>query len=206
MKSEKKCCICDGKFGGLFDGKPYCNKHWLRLYTHGTTELAPRKSTNLFDICGDELHIQTTSGAIIKADSADYNILSKYSWCISKTGYAVARIDGRVMKMQRFLLGDEATGMVVDHINGDKLDNRRRNLRPCKQVENSRNTGKGKNNTTGYTGVSKSASGKYRARIMVDRKEIRLGTFDRIEDAVKARQEAETLYFGEFAPCKRGCI
>lgn len=56
-----------------------------------------------------------------------------------------------------------------------------------------------KSNRTGVTGVSKTPNGKYRARIMVDRKEIRLGTFETLKEAAVARKNGETKYFGEFS-------
>ena len=52
---------------------------------------------------------------------------------------------------------------------------------------------------TGVTGVSKTPNGKYRARIMVDRKEIYLGTFETLKEAAIARKNGETKYFGEFS-------
>lgn len=61
------------------------------------------------------------------------------------------------------------------------------------------NRGLRRDNTTGYTGVVWSnASGKYLANIKINQKRIHLGTFSKIEDAVKARREAEEKYFGEY--------
>ncbi len=88
-----------------------------------------------------------------------------------------------------------------DHIDHNELNNRRYNLREASQLDNVRNSKRGRNNTSGFIGVSWQASvNKWRARIMIDYKEIRLGYFDNIEDAVKARLEGELKYFGEFAP------
>ena len=60
-----------------------------------------------------------------------------------------------------------------------------------------------KNNTSGVAGVSKTSSGRWRARITVNRKEIRIGTYDTIEEAIAARKDAEVRYYGEFAPSDR---
>lgn len=160
-----------------------------------------RKSTNKFEIEGDILKITTASGVLILADAADYDLLSKYSWCISKTGYAVANINCKVVKMHRYILGLSEPTEIIDHINGNTLDNRKANLRRCTNTENSRNCKLSKNNTSGASGVNLiKSSGRYRARIMVNRKEIRLGHFKTFEEAKKARREAEKKYFGEFAP------
>ena len=88
-----------------------------------------------------------------------------------------------------------------DHIDHNELNNRRYNLREASQLDNVRNSKRARNNTSGFIGVSWQANvNKWRARIMIDYKEIRLGYFDNIEDAVKARLEGELKYFGEFAP------
>ena len=160
-----------------------------------------RKSTNKFEIEGDILKITTASGVLILADAADYDLLSKYSWCISNTGYAVANINYKVIRMHRYILGLSEPTKIIDHINGNTLDNRKVNLRYCTNTENSRNCRLSKNNTSGVSGVNLiKSSGRYRARIMVNRKEIRLGHFKTFEEAAKARREAEKKYFGEFAP------
>ena len=95
---------------------------------------------------------------------------------------------------------DKPKNFVVDHINGNKLDNRRSNLRICTCKENLRNVSASKNNKTGHLGISLTKFGRYRARIMVDGKEIRLGNYVNLEDAIKARKKAEIKYFGEYSP------
>ena len=96
------------------------------------------------------------------------------------------------------LIMNTPKGYVTDHINGDKLDNRRENLRICTQHQNSMNTRISKNNKSGVKGVSTTPFGKYRARIMVNGVEIRLGHYETLEEATKARKRAERKYFGEY--------
>lgn len=197
-KSKEVCCICGEPFSSHYNGKPYCNKHYLRMYFSGTPELRGRASTNTFEVVGDVMKITTKSGIQILADAEDTPKITSHSWCISRTGYAVANIDHRTVKMHHLVFGDPPAGYVTDHINGNPLDNRKSNLRFCTPKENARNCKVGKNNKTGFTGVKK-ADGKYKASIMVDRKSICLGTYEKLEDAVKVRKEAEKEYFGEFA-------
>jgi hypothetical protein len=73
----------------------------------------------------------------------------------------------------------------VDHINGDRTDNRIANLRLATNRENSINSAKNKNNTTGFTGVSRHR-GRFRAQIKVYGRQIFLGYFDCPEAAYKA--------------------
>ena len=104
---DQRCSVCSEMASVSFDGKPYCNKHYQRLLHHGTTEKMGRQSTNTFEQIGDTLKITTARGEIVLADCEDVDLLKKYSWCISKTGYAVANISGRTIKMHRLLLADK---------------------------------------------------------------------------------------------------
>ena len=80
-------------------------------------------------------------------------------------------------------------------INNDKFDNRRENLRVIKQMYNVRASRRvPKNSPTGIIGVGLYRGNKFRARITVDRKTIYLGIFDKIEDAIAARNEAKIKY------------
>lgn len=88
----------------------------------------------------------------------------------------------------------------IDHINGDKSDNRFENLRLSNQSQNSANSRTPKNNTSGFKGVCwhKKAK-KWAARIKVNRQEIYLGLFKTKEEAAEAYNKAALEHFGEFA-------
>ncbi|EIU7141728.1 HNH endonuclease [Pseudomonas aeruginosa] len=101
--------------------------------------------------------------------------------------------------MHRWIMFGDAKGSGVDHRDGDKLNNRRSNLREATQGENAKNTRLAKNNSSGFKGVSKTAEGRWRARITVGRKEIRLGNFDTREEAAAAYDRAALQLHGEFA-------
>lgn len=143
--------------------------------------------------------IETTSGKEILVDEDDLDVLMRHSWSVSNTGYAQAKIAGHVRHMHRFLLGIADTNIQVDHINGDKLDNRRCNLRTCTKAENMQNRGLHKNNKSGHAGVEIRKCG-FCAKIKVNNKCIWLGTYKTFEEAVKVRVAAEIQYYGEFAP------
>jgi hypothetical protein len=96
---------------------------------------------------------------------------------------------------------DVPNNMVVDHINGNKLDNRRSNLRICTQAENQRNRGKQRNNVSGHKGVTWYArTSKWRVSIVLNKKHIHLGYFNLVSEAQKAYENAATEYHGEFTP------
>jgi len=80
----------------------------------------------------------------------------------------------------------------LDHINSNRQDNRIENLRESSYIENAINVPNRSNNISGVVGVSlHKASGKWQARISVNRKNIALGIFNSFEEAVKVRYEAE---------------
>lgn len=78
----------------------------------------------------------------------------------------------------------------LDHINHVRTDNRICNLREVTQSANLKNKSKSKANSSNHTGVYKTAVGNWIARICVDRRQINLGTFKSLEEAVAARQAA----------------
>jgi hypothetical protein len=139
---------------------------------------------------------------IILYSKIDHNKINKYSWGLSKTALkfrAEARINYKLVRMHRYILNISDPTIVVDHINGNPLDNRRQNLRICTQKENSRNSIKKRTNTSGYKGVSWfKRDKKWRAQIKVNYKAIHLGYFDTLKLAKQAYNQAADRYFGEF--------
>lgn len=87
----------------------------------------------------------------------------------------------------------------IDHINGDKLDNRFENLRKCSNAENSKNSGKRTNNTSGFKNVSfHKAYGKYESYCMVMYKKHSFGFYDTAEEAFSEYLKGIALLHGEF--------
>lgn len=135
-------------------------------------------------------------------DLADVEKVRRIAWTLDPRGYVAGRPAGFKMSttIHRWLIFDGANGgTVIDHCDRDKLNNRRSNLRKCSQGENSKNRLLGRNNVSGVKGVSKATSGRWRARIWKDRKEIWIGVFDTIEEAQTAYDKAATKLHGEFA-------
>lgn len=124
---------------------------------------------------------------------------TKENGCKSKKGYAVANIRGKVVKMQRYIMEVNDQKAVVDHINRNIFDNRKKNLRICSQAENCRNKSVSKKCKSGYLGIRVTKHGRYNVRITVNRKEIHIGNYGTLEEAIKAREMVEDKYHKQFA-------
>jgi hypothetical protein len=206
-KPPLKCGVCGAQYSAKVNDVPYCNKHYQSVIRYGHPNGNPRKSKNSFETDGNVLTIKTQNGDVILADADEYPRLSKYSWCLSKTGYAVANIGYKVTKMHRYILAEQMQpGLVVDHMNGNPLDNRKINLRICTQAENAKNLCVKKTNKLGVKGVRLTKYGRYNARIVVDRQEIHLGNCLTVEEAVSIRIAAEEKHYGKFAPSIRTAL
>ena len=143
----------------------------------------------------------TFKGEEFLFDLEDFDLIKDYCWCVDNHGYVVTKdTDTRkFIQMHRFLM-DCPEDKVVDHINREKNNNRKENLRICSQSENCKNLSISKRNKTGMTGITwHKASSKWQARITTNGKRINLGVFNNLEDAKQARLEAELKYFGEFS-------
>lgn len=131
----------------------------------------------------------------MKVSDSDAEKTLEHSWCYHANGYAKARVNKKYVLFHRWLLNAK-DGEQIDHINGDKLDNRRENLRFCTSSQNHGNTGMRKCNTSGYKGVDWSKEKKkFRARLA----ERTLGYYATPEQAALAYNEAAKEHFGEFA-------
>jgi hypothetical protein len=134
----------------------------------------------------------------------DVEEVSFHKWCVNnkeegkKTAYIRRTLDS--LKLHQLLLGEAPPGHVIDHINGDGLDNRRANLRFCTQAENHANESKRVGGTSVFKGVGfDAARQKWSAKITVAGETKNLGRFDQEVDAALAYDKAATGEFGEYA-------
>jgi hypothetical protein len=139
-------------------------------------------------------------GQIALIDDEDAELVLRWKWHLGTWGYVTRTIlRGEKMLLHRLLLSPP-DGFQVDHINNDKLDNRRHNLRVCTAAENQRNRGALRGSLSKYKGVVfHYATGRWQAQISVDRRHIYLGLFDCEHEAATAVNVAVLKYHGEFA-------
>jgi len=149
--------------------------------------------------------IELSNGQFALIDDEDFERVSSRHWHVDDAGYARTNIwsggkKSAAPRMHRFILGVTDRKVHIDHINGNKLDNRKSNLRVCSASDNLKNRGKQRNNTSGYKGViyDKERS-KWRAEICTNGKRKYLGRYDTVEDAAEAYRKAAELYHGNFA-------
>ena len=151
--------------------------------------------------------IPLSKGHFAVVDDADYLLVAQFKWCYDN-GYAVRKVTispGKYKKLllHRFLLNAEH-GQMVDHADGNRLNNTRSNLRICNGTQNNANrrrlpvrTGR---SASRYRGVSKSLNSSYwGARIRINERLTYIGSFSTEEAAAKAYDAKAIELFGEFA-------
>ena len=157
--------------------------------------------TNTYTVENGYIVGLTNKGNRFFVDLDDYDKIKRYCWTENTRGYLENLNVGLLHRfiMQLGVYGND-NRYVVDHINHNYLDNRKANLRVCKQQENSFNSKTPINNTSGIKGVFYMKDrGKWRATIGYDKKAIYIGDYTTKEEAIKARKDAENIYQKEFS-------
>ena len=146
----------------------------------------------------DFAEIVLLNGDKAKIDLKDINKISSFRWRFNN-GYARGVIGNRLnhVYLHHFLMGQK-DGLEIDHKNGNGLDNRRCNLRFATSMQNKMNK-----KALGIFPRQRKNGIKWEAYISMNKKRLRLGLFDKREDALKVRKEAVRKYFGDFSYDKR---
>lgn len=143
--------------------------------------------------------IKLTQGKVALVDDVDYEWLNQFTWSVGDGGYPQARVYGKTTRMHKLLLSSSRE-CPVDHINMNKLDNQKANLRNVSLRQNAINRGKQVNNKSGFKGVYWRVDKRmWQAGIHVYGKTFYLGIFKNILDAAYAYDNAARRVFGEFA-------
>jgi hypothetical protein len=142
-------------------------------------------------------------------DDEDYSTLAGLvpagaDWLIDRDGYLAVsfrcpRYRSRIsINVHRWIM-NAPTGLVVDHINNDRADNRKSNLRLVSKKQNSQNRRGQRNTSSAYKGVSRNKHGNWQAQIKINGKSKHLGSFINEKCAAKAYDKAAKEAYGEFA-------
>ena len=134
------------------------------------------------------------------AEKINKRVAGKKTGYVTKRGYVQVGIDAKLYYAHQIVWkmvhGEDVTEL--DHINGDRSDNRLANLRPATRSQNLSNRGR-KVGKTLPKGVRQNPFGRYLAQIQINRRTVHLGTFTTIDEAHAAYRTAATETFGQFA-------
>lgn len=159
------------------------------------------KKYNIYDLSGEYGIGYLNNNEEFYFDLEDYDLIKDYCWQVSSNGYIYNKTSKEYILLHRLilnLLDDES--LTGDHADLNKKNNRKYNLRICSMQKNSFNRGLYKNNTSGTTGVFwNDRMNKWTAQIKHNYKNIILGYYDNIEDAIDVRKQAEEELFGEYS-------
>ena len=145
------------------------------------------------------IELQGSASDAVIVDDLDECLVRQHRWYKDNHGYACTNSNGKNLRLHALLL-PKKEDFVRDHINGNKLDNRRANLRYATPLENAQNASKRKDNTSGFKGVywNKQYS-KWKVQIRHEGKRKHLGRFEDVIAAAKAYDDAAKSFFGKFA-------
>lgn len=155
------------------------------------------KSENLYIEQGNGTTVLLCNGIPVLMDTEYVNMVSQYQWSIGSHGYATSGAGKKQMLLHR-LICSAPENKTVDHINRNRLDNRKCNLRLCTTAQNSYNKAVSANTKSGFKGVCY-LHGKWQAQIMYNSKSIYLGRYDDIFQAANAYDSAAFILMGDFA-------
>ena len=156
----------------------------------------------------DEYGVLNINGTEFLFDIEDLTIINSRNWYVDKDGYLASSYiyaGRRCFAMFHRIVMNAKPGQTVDHINRNRNDNRKSNLRCCSHFENNLNRGLRSTNKSGVIGVYyDNKRNKWIANITYNKKRIFIGRFKTKQEAVKARIQKEVELFKEFSPQTSG--
>jgi hypothetical protein len=166
-----------------------------------------RKSENIYDLSGEYGIGFDSKGLKFYFDLEDYEKIKIYKWYVSNANYVMSSFlptgskkGGKIsLFMHRIVTNCLDEKLAIDHINHDRTDNRKENLRIVNYSQNGQNKYNKVDTSSGRRGVSWSKTAKkWDCYISIEGKRIKLGYYDSLDEAIKIREDAEIKYFGEY--------
>jgi len=207
MKIVKLCLLCGAFFIRVKNKKNYCSLKCKRKRTGivcGNKTRGVKRNLNKYVINGNECNVYLKNNNYFTIDKKNINTVKVYYWFLSSNGYVIAKKPKyhknkeETILLHRYIKNIFNKKCLIDHINGNKLNNLEINLRVATRQQNAVNSKLSKNNTCGYRGV-RSIKNKYGAYIKYNYKQIHLGSFSDIKDAAIAYNNKAIELFGKFA-------
>lgn len=206
IKENTKCeyCGCGNATFRKLSNMTLCLKHYNNWKDNNGTIKQTLFDENTFTIYDDYAEFDTYDlhGNKIKTykiDLEDVDFVKSHKCHTHKvTGYAIFKDENKKnIALHKYLTNTQYhPELIVDHINRDKTDNRKSNLRVTTSVENNLNTGLHKHNTSGVKGVSyDKKNNRYEAYVNKYNHKIGLGTYKTLEEAVVARKIGEYVVY-----------
>lgn len=203
------CSICgSNKKVCRIENIPYCGKHYYQMKKYGKILKRTKYDKNEIERNGkySKLYLYDKNNEVIGysiIDTEDVEIVSKYKWHLANE-YVITLVKDknkvRTLFLNHLIMNFDKRknkDLVCDHINRDRKDNRKENLRIVDFQTNGINKGTQSNNTSGTPGISYSKERKkWESYIKIGYKKINLGRYKTKKEAIKARENAEIKYFG----------
>lgn len=128
------------------------------------------------------------STELVLVDDNDFKWVDNFKWRLTPEGYIQRTMDGKLI--HRLIMNIEYTKIQIDHIDLNKFNNQKDNLRPVSNAQNTQNQGARKNSSSKYRGVCwHKRSNKWMADVMLDGKHNYLGLFNNEKDAAQAASD-----------------
>jgi hypothetical protein len=205
---EKLICSVCGETNDVskLKGVSYCKRHYNQMYRYGKiydktiydkNDYILDKERNIAKIVLRDKYQNIIGYSIIDYD--DYEKVKDYKWYMTD-GYCVTKGINKNNAVDIYCVIFN-NRIPYDHIDNDRLNNRKNNLRPVTNQQNSMNMSKKSTNKSGVTGVKKQNrnSPRWIANITYKYKSIWLGVYNTFDEAVIARLQGEAKYFGEYS-------
>jgi hypothetical protein len=190
-------CSVEGCSGKIFTKKSgLCQRHYQQVWKHGHTFKTIFEPNDFLVEDGTckmvlrDMKQKVVGFALI--DREDLGRCRSYKWHLHNRGYACASMDHKTILLHDFILGIKD----VDHVDRNKLNNRKANLRPASPSQNQANRVQMRIKGSRYKGVSwHTGAGKWRARVAGEH----LGLFESLEEAAKAYNSKAVEVYGPYA-------
>lgn len=198
----RKCCVCGDTFHSSFEGNDYCSKHYTQMWRFGHIIERTIYDKNCFIQEGSITKMITfnkkgeASGEVL-IDTEDAERVKQFKWYISPRKsklYCYGTVNGSKIALHRFILN---SSNVIDHINGNSLDNRKSNLREVTPQQNCYNK---RIHNKFFAGIIKTNYVKekpYMVFFAHNGKERYLGSFSTYADAALRRLKEEAKVWKE---------